>query len=156
VTSTRPASDVALRLAAIVVAAAGAALVALLSAFLVPLRIGTTHLPLCFLVVIAGNIVVVRFAYSATGSRLAIVAPCLAWFVTMLPLTVRKTEGDLVVADSWVGLGVLFLGAMALAIAAFLVIVSAGPPVPGPASSTIDKASDDPETVTGESRRGTM
>jgi hypothetical protein len=118
------AAAVALAVAAVLVATFGAALTAVLSAFLVPLRIGTVAVPLSVLIVIVGNAAAVRFAYRATGRKLAMAAPAMGWLVTTMPFTVRRAEGDLVISDGWTGLAVLFCGSLALAVSAYLVIVA--------------------------------
>ena len=125
-----------LRVVGVVVAAWGAVLSALLAAFLVPLRAGTVPLPLSFAVAAVGAAAAVWFAHWTARARLAVVVPVLAWFVTLLPLTQRTTEGDVVVPGNWVGLGTLLVGACSVTVTAFLVTSprpSRGglPPAPG-------------------------
>jgi hypothetical protein len=127
----RPPSALAellLRISAIAVGTAGAVLVALVSGFLVPFRVKSVTVPVCVLIVIIGNVLAIRFVYQVTGSKLAIAWPALGWLVTTLPLTIRQTEGDLIITDSLTGLAVLFGGSLALAVAAYLVIIKPPPP----------------------------
>jgi hypothetical protein len=126
--------DVATRVGGGVVATLLAVLFALVTALLVPLRVGPVPVPVSFLIAVGGNVVLVWFARRATGSRIGIVVPCVAWLGTMVVLGARTTEGDLVVPGDWRGLGVLFLGATALAVAAFLAIA---PPRPSTLMSPV-------------------
>jgi hypothetical protein len=47
-----------------------------------------------------------------TRSRLVVGAAVAGWLLAVLPLTVRRPEGDLVVAQSWLGLVWLFGGVL--------------------------------------------
>jgi hypothetical protein len=120
-------ADVGLRLAAAIVATLLGGVFGLITAFLVPYRIGAVPIPLSFLMALAGNIAVIRFARYATASRLGIVGPVVSWLGVMLVLGSRTAEGDLVLRGDWRGLGTLFAGAVAFAIAGFLAV---SPPPP--------------------------
>ena len=74
-----PSADNALRIAAVVLGTVAAVLVALASGFLVPLRIGSASVPICLLVVVAGNVVAVRWTYRVTGWKGAMLGPAMGW-----------------------------------------------------------------------------
>jgi hypothetical protein len=125
-----PALDLGLRFAAGILATAFGALVALLTAFLVPLRFAGYAVPVAFVVALAGNIAVVWFARYATASRIGVLGPCVAWLAVMVVLSTRTAEGDLILPGDWRGIGVLFVGATGLAIAGFLAISPPRRPAP--------------------------
>jgi hypothetical protein len=80
-------------------------------AFLVPFRIGGTLVPVSWLIAIAGNI-----AVGAAGGRLAgrigAAIPAVVWIGLAFALGVRRTEGDIVVQGTAIGLGFLVAGAL--------------------------------------------
>ncbi len=101
-----------------------AIVLALVEAFYAPLRTLGVAVPLISLVLaVVGNASLVWFARFATGSRLGVVAPCVAWLGTMLALSSRTTEGDLILPADWRGIGLFFLGASTLTVAGFLVVM---------------------------------
>ena len=125
---SRPGSagsvDMLLRVAGGVVAVWGSIVAALLEAFLVPLRIGGVRAPVCLLLAVVGNIVLMRFAHAATGNRFVALLPGLAWFVVTIVLSSQTAAGDTVlVGGDWVPLGLLLLGAASVAVGAYLVVV---------------------------------
>ncbi len=122
-------ADVGLRLAAGIIVTLLAVVFALLTAFLVPFRIGSVPVPLSFVAALVGNILLIRYARYATDSRLGIVGPVVAWLAVMLVFGSRTAEGDLVLTGDWRGLGTLFIGAVAFAVVGFLA-VSPAPPRP--------------------------
>jgi hypothetical protein len=110
----------ALAAAAVLVATGGAALAAVVGAFLVPLRIAGVPVPVCFALAAVGAVLTVRFVHRVTGSLLATAAPTVAWFAVTVVLAARRPEGDLIVTGSWVGVGLLFVGSIAFAVAVFI------------------------------------
>jgi hypothetical protein len=133
--------DVGLRVVGGVVATIAAALFALLAVLLVPLRIGSVPIPIAFVVVIVGNILVIRYARRVTGSRLGVVGPCVAWFAVMLTAGQRTIEGDVLLPGDWRGLGLLFIGALSLAITAYFAVApNLGPPTATPPTATPPRA----------------
>ena len=116
------ALDLGIRFAGGLLAIAFAVVLALLAAFLMPLRIFDVPAPLGLLVAAGGNVALVAFARYVTGSGLGIVGPCIAWIATMLVLGSRTAEGDLVLTGDWRGIAVLFVGAAALTVAGYLAV----------------------------------
>ena len=92
-----------------------AVLLALWGSFLVPLRFGTTPLPLSWAVAVAGNL-----ALGAAGGRLlgrpGALVPGLLWIAIALTLGSKRAEGDLIVPGTLVGLVFLLVGALASAV----------------------------------------
>jgi len=120
-------ADLGLRLAAGVIVTLLAVVFALLTAFLVPFRVGGVPVPLSLVAALVGNVLLIRYARYATDSRLGIVGPVVAWLAVMLAFGARTTEGDLVVTGDWRGLGTLFIGAVAFAVAGFLAVAPTPP-----------------------------
>lgn len=116
--------DMVLRVVGGVVAVWGSIVAALLEAFLVPLRIDGVRVPICLLLAVVGNIVLMRFAHAATGNRFVALLPGLAWFAVTIVLSNQTAAGDTVlVGGDWVPLGLLLLGAGSVAVGAYLVVV---------------------------------
>jgi hypothetical protein len=93
-----------------------AVLLCLWGAFLVPLRVGTTRLPICLLVAGVGNLLLGR-----TGGRLlgtnGVLLPGMLWLVLAYLLGTRRSEGDLVVQGDLIGTLFLLVGALGFAAA---------------------------------------
>jgi hypothetical protein len=142
-------SSAALTAAAVLVATAGAVLVAVVCAFLVPVRVGAVPVPVCWVLAAVGAVVTVRFAHRTTGSLLAAAAPTVAWFATTVVLASRRQEGDLVVTGGWVGVGLLFVGSLVFAAAAYVEVLAH-------ARHRTYARIDTVEPVTRPAERGTM
>jgi hypothetical protein len=113
VPSAAPPDPLALRVAAgVLVAVAGAAL-AVVEAFLVPLRIGSVPVPVCVLMAVVGNAGLARLAGRWTGSVVGAAVPPLLWLLVVIVLSVPRAEGDLIVPGTLTGLVFLFAGAVA-------------------------------------------
>jgi hypothetical protein len=93
-----------------------AALLAVWGAFLVPLRFGTTPLPLSWIVAIGGNLLL-GFAGGRLLGRPGAIGPGLVWLAIALTLGTKRAEGDLIVPGSTPGLVFLLVGAVASAVA---------------------------------------
>jgi hypothetical protein len=102
-----------LRAAAGVLIAVLAVALAVVEAFLVPLRIGTVPLPICVPLAMAGNAVLAKLAARQTGSIAWAVVPPVLWLVVIIVLSLPRAEGDLIVPGSVTGLVFLFAGAVA-------------------------------------------
>ncbi len=107
------ADPLAVRVAAGVLISAFAVGLALVEAFLVPLRVGTVPLPICVLLAVAGNAGLTKLAVRQTGSLVCGVLQPLLWLGVIIVLSVPRAEGDLVVPGSLTGLVFLFAGAVA-------------------------------------------
>ena len=86
---------------------------ALVEAFLVPLRVGTVPLPICVLLAVAGNVVLTKLAVRQTGSVVVGVLQPVLWLLVVVVLSLPRAEGDLIVPGSATGLVFLFAGAVA-------------------------------------------
>lgn len=107
------ADPLAVRVAAGVLISVFGVGLALVEAFLVPLRVGTVPLPICVLLVVAGNAGLTKLAVRQTGSIVwGVLQPAL-WLAVIIVLSVPRAEGDLVVPGSLTGLMFLFAGAVA-------------------------------------------
>ena len=91
-------------------------LLAVWGAFLVPLRVGGTLVPLSWLLALGGNV-----GLGAAGGRLygkaGAVVPVVLWLLVAFTLGTRRAEGDLVVPGSTAGLVFLLAGAVGGALA---------------------------------------
>ena len=86
---------------------------ALVEAFLVPLRVGTVPLPVCVLLAVVGNAGLTKLAVRQTGSIVWGVLQPVLWLLVIVVLSVPRAEGDLIVPGSLTGLVFLFAGAVA-------------------------------------------
>lgn len=131
------AATLALRVAGALVALAGAVLTAAVEAFYTPLYAGGVRLPVTVVLAVLTNVVLVWFAYAATGSEFFALVPGLVWMGLMVLAADRTSEGDIVLHDL-LGLVTIFAGVAAYAFAAYsivvhrLIIPGRLRPVPGP------------------------
>lgn len=88
---------------------------ALWGAFLVPFRIDGTSVPVSWLIAVAGNVAVGRAGARLAG-KLGAAVPALLWLGLAFTLGSRRSEGDLVVQGSAIGLGFLVVGALTSAV----------------------------------------
>jgi hypothetical protein len=108
-----PALDpLPVRVVAGVLIAVLAVALAVVEAFLVPLRIGSVPLPICVPLAMAGNIVLAKLAVRQTGSIAWGAVQPLLWLVVVIVLSLPRAEGDLIVPGSVTGLVFLFAGAV--------------------------------------------
>jgi hypothetical protein len=113
-----------LRLAGLAVACVAALLLALLGAFLTPLRFGTVLVPLSLLLVVGGLVGILWFAKIATDHVGLSLVPGIVWLLISLILSSRTTEGDLVLTQqNWVGSVYLLLGSVTIGVVAYRMIV---------------------------------
>jgi hypothetical protein len=110
-----------------------AAWLALVEVFWLPLRIGGLLVPVSLVAAVAGNLLLVRLAHRLTGSRLAAVLPAMTWLVIAVAASIRRPEGDLVIAGTGVGgfvnLAFLLFGVVAAAFAVGRVMAAPPPGV---------------------------
>ena len=109
----RAADPLAVRVAAGVLISLFSVGLALVEAFLVPLRVGTVPLPICVLLGVAGNVVLTKLAVRQTGSVVVGVLQPVLWLLVVVVLSLPRAEGDLIVPGSATGLVFLFAGAVA-------------------------------------------
>jgi hypothetical protein len=101
-------------------------LLALWGAFLVPLRVGGVPVPVSWVIAVGGNVGVAVMGARLLGHRGAAV-PGLLWLALAATLAARRSEGDLIVAGTLVGLGFLLLGALASAVSYSMLSSRASP-----------------------------
>lgn len=114
-----------------VLAVAVAGWLALVEVFWLPLRVGGVPLPLSVLAAGVGNVLLVRLAHRLSGSRVVGVLPAVVWLVVALASTVRRPEGDIVMAGGGttgtVGLAFLLVGVVTASAAAGRVLAARPP-----------------------------
>jgi hypothetical protein len=123
--------DPALRVAAVVVAAALGGVTGIYEALLSPLSWHGFHVPLSPVAALVVNPLLVLLACRGSGRLLAALAPALPWMAVMVLAADRTAEGDLIFAGTnWVGLVTLFVGSIAFALGVVPLVRAS---VPGPA-----------------------
>jgi hypothetical protein len=131
------------RIGGLALAVWASVMLALLGAFWTPLRIGTVLIPISLVIVAAGNWLLVRLAYRATGALGLSLVPALAWLVLTLLLAQKTTEGDLVLAgNNWVANAYIIVGSLAAAFAAYRVM---NPGRPRPRKNAVLVGSEPPQ-----------
>ena len=116
--------DALVRVAGAVVAIWGGVLLAFTGAFLTPFRIGTVLVPVAIVLAVAGNAVLIWFAYDVTGNKFLGLLPGLVWLAWSFVFADRTKEGDLVlVQGNWVATVYLFAGSATIAVAAYRMLV---------------------------------
>jgi Family of unknown function (DUF6113) len=109
--------DLALRAAAVVVAAGLGAVTGVYEALLSALYWHGGRLPLSPVIALLANPLLVRLAYRGTGRLVAALAPAVPWMVVMVLAADRTAEGDLIfTGNNWVGLVTLFVGSISFAL----------------------------------------
>ena len=121
-------------------AVAVAAWLALVEVFWLPLRAGTTLVPLSVAVAVLGNVLVVEGTHRLSGSRAVAVLPAVTWLVVAFGASFRRPEGDLVILGGEQDLGVLGLvfllcGVVAAAVAVGRVLARPRRSIGGPLSA---------------------
>jgi hypothetical protein len=91
-------------------------LLALWGAFLVPFRVGATLVPVSWAVAVVGNLALGRAGARLAGTSGAVL-PGALWLLLAVVLSSQRSEGDLVVPGTTVGLVFLLSGAAASAVA---------------------------------------
>jgi hypothetical protein len=115
-----------LRVAAVLVGTVIVVTTQLIAAFLTPFRIGSTAVPISWAIVVVGIVVGLSITRYGSGTAGATVIPAVAWFATIFPLSSRTSEGDLVVAGTWVGYGLLLVGMLTIVVTLAVTVVTPG------------------------------
>ena len=104
-----------------VVVVIGAAWLAVVEVFWLPLRVAGVLVPISVVAAVVGNLLLVWLALRLTGSRLVAVLPALTWGAVVLAAMGRRPEGDLILSGGGalgvVSLAFLLLGVTAAAVA---------------------------------------
>ena len=122
----RPALELVLRIAGVVISVVAAFCSGVLEVFGTPLRAGGIPLGVSILAAVIVNPAIAWFAYTAVGRRWAVAPPWLVWTAFMLFATgYRTSEGDYLVAgDDWIALATVLLGSLAFAGYAYRMILN--------------------------------
>ncbi len=124
-----PAGEVVIRVAGGVLVAWLSVLTAVVEAFLVPLRVGGTHLPLALVLAVVANAGLPYLGLWLTRHRMAAMLPALLWFVVILIFASGTSEGDVVLAgNDWVALTLLLLGSGAAAAGVYFALLRTSSP----------------------------
>lgn len=117
------AAEWALRVMATLLGTVVAVASEVVAGFLTPLRIGTVYTPVSWLIVGLGVFVGLGIARYGSGRAGATALPALAWLLTLSPLISPTAAGDVIVAGTWVGYGMLLVGFVALLAALYVMVV---------------------------------
>lgn len=118
------AFDLALRVAAGLIAAGAAALSAVLELFLATVRVGGHLIGVSVLLAVAANVALSWFAHRAVGTGWAVGIPALVWFGLMVVAAGGTAEGDILLAgNNWVGLAMIVAGSMSFAVMGFRLVL---------------------------------
>ncbi|WP_018216905.1 hypothetical protein [Salinispora vitiensis] len=120
-------ADRALRFAGGVLAVAGGALSAVLELLLAPLRVGNQLIGVTVLVAVGLNVALSWFALATVGRRWAVALPAVPWFFLVAVAGIRTSEGDVLLAGTWVDLLLVVAGAMTFAVLGFRQIMATPP-----------------------------
>jgi len=118
------AADLALRVCGGVLSVLATVLTVVLELLLAPMRIGEHLVGLSVLLAVVANAALGWFAIHAVGSRWALALPFVTWFGLMAVVGAGRPEGDILLADTWVGYATIFAGVGVFAIQAFRLILS--------------------------------
>lgn len=110
----------------LVVFTAVAVLSAAIEVTLVPVRTGTTVVPVSVVLAIASNICVPVLSRRAVPSTAAAVLPALAWVATVIVLSQARPEGDVLLPGSPSSLAYVTYALLGLGILAAMVTVVRG------------------------------
>lgn len=116
---SRAVLDVVLRVSGGVVAVLGGALSAALELLLAPLRVGGQLIGVAVVVAVVVNLLLGWFAHRVVARRWAVALPAVPWFLLVAIAGLRTDEGDLLLAGTWVDLGMIVAGAMTFAVVGF-------------------------------------
>ncbi len=105
------------RYAGVLIATVAVACGLVVSAFWAPFRIGDVPVPLALVAEFAINFVAILYAYKLCASKMPLLIPALVWVALLIPLAGQRREGDLVLYNSWVSLGVVVAGALGMTFA---------------------------------------
>jgi hypothetical protein len=123
-------AEIAIRVAAAVIAVWAAVLLGVVGAFLTPYRIGGVLVPISVLLGVGGNVLIIWFAYRFTGSKVLGLLPGVLWVVLTMIAAGRTTERDYVLLQSnWVAITYLYGGCAAVGVCAYRLIVPRPPPI---------------------------
>ncbi|WP_019869355.1 hypothetical protein [Salinispora oceanensis] len=117
----------ALRVSGGVLAVAGGALSAVLELLLASLRVGGHLIGVTVLVAVGLNVALSWFALTTVGRRWAVALPAVPWFFLVAVAGIRTSEGDVLLAGTWVDLLLVVAGAMTFAVLGFRQILAAPP-----------------------------
>ncbi|MGN9812126.1 hypothetical protein ACTMSW_22565 [Micromonospora sp. BQ11] len=127
---SRESLDLVLRVVGGAFAVLGGLLSAVLELLLAPLRVGGHLIGVAVLVAVGVNLLLGWFAHRTVSRRWAVALPAVPWFLLVAIAGLRTDEGDLLLAGTWVDLGMIVGGAMTFAVVGFRQVLAAPPPPP--------------------------
>ncbi|MFB9235265.1 hypothetical protein ACFFWC_06890 [Plantactinospora siamensis] len=109
-----------------------AVLAALVTGFVelifVAVRVAGHLIGLSIPLAVLANLALSWFAYRTVGRRWAVALPAATWFALMVVAAGGTSEGDFLIAgNNWVGLVMIFAGAVTFAAAAYRLMIPARP-----------------------------
>jgi hypothetical protein len=120
--------EVALVVAGTVVAVWAAVLLAVVGAFLTPLRIGSVLVPVSLVLGVGGNFAIMWFAHRVTLNRYLGVLPGLIWVALTFIASGSTAERDLVLYQgNWVAIVYLFSGCATVGVVGYRMFVTHPP-----------------------------
>lgn len=118
-------AEYTVRIAGAVVVVAASLLAAVVGAFLVPLKVAGSYLPVATVIGVGGNVVLPLLAMWWVRSRVVALVPGLIWFVVILLATQPDSAGSVVIANMWPSTLYLLTGAATIAVMGYLTITGA-------------------------------
>ena len=117
--SSSAATEYAIRIGGAIVVTIGAAVLALMEAFLVPTRIGGVPIPIAAVIAFFGNYYLPALAKWWVNNRWAALLPIATWFAVVLVASTPNSSGSLIIINTWPGYIMLLAGAAGAAAALF-------------------------------------
>lgn len=116
--------DLVLRVLGGVVSVVATLVTVALELLLAPLRIGGQLVGVSVLLAVVANLALGWFAPRVVGARWALALPFVTWFGTMAVIAAGRPEGDILLANTWVGYATVFGGVTVFAVQAFRMVLA--------------------------------
>lgn len=97
----------------------GAAMLALMEAFLVPTRVAGFPIPIAAVIAFFGNYYLPSLAKWWVNNRWAALIPIVTWFAVVLVASTPNSSGSLIIINTWPGYTMLLAGAAGAFVALF-------------------------------------
>ena len=120
-----PRLDLLIRVAGVVISIVATVVTAVAELYLSPLRIGGIPIGVAILFAAAANWGLAWFAVTTTRRRWALAPPWALWTAIMVfAAGVRTTEGDYLIGEDYVALGMILVGSLSFAVYAYRLILT--------------------------------
>ncbi len=80
------------------------------------LHVGSVRIPYGVVLAVGSTLLLVALVRAATASRLALALAAAGWILGVIPFTIKRPEGDLVIASGAAGLLFLFGGVLVMSV----------------------------------------